>query len=107
MAATIKELILTLLSDGRWHSNLEIFNACGGKTWSWIQRMSELRRAGIVIDKREISSTHYEYKLVTPPEEIDFQRGRLKPQDAVAPKEAKPEEKFKIKKPEQMEMILN
>ena len=42
----MKERILRLLSDGRWHSSLEIALAVGrgGPAWSWDQRKNELIR---------------------------------------------------------------
>lgn len=111
MAETKKQLILAKLSDGFWHSGLELFEATGGKTWSWLQRLAELRNVGIEIEKRSISGTHYEYKLITPPEKIDFEKCSLitidgKQSTDNGKKKEKPEKEIKIKQFGQMELVF-
>lgn len=109
MAETKKQLILAKLSDGHWHSGMELFEATGGKTWSWLQRLAELRNAGIEIEKRSISGTHFEYRLITPSDKIDFEKCSLRAVDSgqltVNSKE-NPKAKIKTQRLGQTEMVF-
>lgn len=81
----MKERILRVLSDGQWHSSLEIALAVGkgGPAWSWDQRKNELIRDGGFHIERSIVNGHYYWKLLDPPEAIDFENCCLKKLESV------------------------
>lgn len=75
---TLKQKILRILIDGRWHSTNEILELL------WIrhrtkcvchsQRIGDLQRPkhGLEIDTKDEDNKHW-YKLITPREKIDLQ----------------------------------
>ena len=72
----MKERILHLLSDGRWHSSLEIALTVGkgGPAWSWDQRKNELiRDHGFHIGRKIDERGRFLWGLADPIELIDFE----------------------------------
>lgn len=72
----MKERILRLLSDGRWHSSLEIALAVGrgGPAWSWNQRKNELiNDDGFHIERKIDELGRFLWRLTDPTELIDFE----------------------------------
>jgi len=75
-----KQLFLEYMADGKWHSNWELTQKFG---WSFNQRKNELQReTGIQFEKKQSkkASSLWFYRLVTPPEDIDFENCCLKSQ---------------------------
>ena len=84
---TQHELILERLSDGFWHSALDLHKYA--HTWKAASRISELNAKGIHIESRLVKHPDgkktAEYKLITPVEHIDFKRCCLKVQPHLLP----------------------
>jgi len=74
---TLKRKILNLLSDGQWHSMFEMVRFCNEAT-SISQRIGDMIRAGIEFDRRHFGSRHWQWRLITPVDQIDFERASLK-----------------------------
>jgi hypothetical protein len=73
-----KRLVLLYFADRQRHGNKELCDRFG---WSWNQRKNlDLKHAGIIIDGEMINGNiaAWEYWLVTPNEEIDFEKCCLK-----------------------------
>ncbi|MDD5230202.1 MAG: hypothetical protein PHC43_02650 [Candidatus Marinimicrobia bacterium] len=81
-----KRLVLLYFADRQRHLNSELVSRFG---WAWNQRKNiELKQAGIRIDGEMINgnTAAWEYWLVTPNEDIDFEKCCLKPEsDKPAP----------------------
>ena len=62
---TDKELILSVLSDKKWHNVLEIITRCkpGCINWSVRSRISDLNRDGWAIESRIGGNRQAEYRL--------------------------------------------
>ena len=65
-----KERVLLLMSDGQWHSNVEICHpAIGGNRG--VGRLWEAEREGrIVYEKKQVGVDKYMYRLVKPAEPV-------------------------------------
>lgn len=77
---TQKQRILWYMADGKWHSALKLVEEFG---WSWNQRKNEMARLrGLRFEGRTVAgnSSHWEYRLLTPHAEIDFEKCCRKPQ---------------------------
>jgi hypothetical protein len=62
---TQKEKIVALLSDGRWHSTIELHAIC----WRYGARLWDLRRDGYVFEKRRTPDPRIEeWRLVSAPD---------------------------------------
>ena len=61
-----KERVIALMSDGQWHSNVEICHpAIGGNRG--VGRLWEARRErGLIVEKRRVGVDRYAYRLVKP-----------------------------------------
>jgi len=67
-----KRRILLYFTDRQWHTGLEMTQRFG---WAWNQRKNEMQRLGrIEFEARTVrhDSSNWEYRLVTPNDEIDF-----------------------------------
>jgi hypothetical protein len=63
---THKEKIVALLSDGRWHSTIELHAIC----WRYGARLWDLRRDGYVFEKRRTPDPRIEeWRLVSAPDQ--------------------------------------
>jgi len=76
---TVKQRVLKVLADGRWHTAVELCQPqVGGIAFN--QRLGELRRAGFEIEcERVPGKPYFRYRLLTPPVRIDFEKCCLKP----------------------------
>lgn len=73
-----KRMVLLYFADRKRHGNKELSDRFG---WSWNQRKNiELKRGGIIINGEMVNgnTAHWEYWLVTPNEDIDFEKCCLK-----------------------------
>jgi len=76
---TQKQRVLWHMADGLWHSGAEMTEKFG---WSWNQRKNEMARlGGLKFESRTVkgNSAHWEYRLLTPHNEIDFEKCCHKP----------------------------
>lgn len=78
-----KKEFLRFMADHhmQWFSNKELVDRFG---WSINQRKNEMNKAGIRFESRQCKDpgkySKWEYRLVTPPHRIDFEKCRLKPE---------------------------
>ena len=76
---TQHQKILAVLLDGQWHLASELHSAI--IFWKAASRISELKAKGIDVAGREAENkVQWEYRLITPVDQIDFNRCCLKPQ---------------------------
>lgn len=59
---TQAQAILHLLSDHRWHSSRELYQASG--SFRYGARIDDLRKKGHVIESKAISVSMWEYRLI-------------------------------------------
>jgi len=70
---THKEKIVALLSDGRWHSTVELHAIC----WRYGARLWDLRRDGYVFEKRRTADPRIEeWRMVSAPGQVGANRSR-------------------------------
>ena len=81
---TQHQLILECLSDHLWHLASEVHEAMHG--WKGASRISELKSRNIDIDGRKAQDrVQWEYRLITPVDQIDFKNCHLKVQPSGVP----------------------
>ena len=64
-----KQALLTLLSDGRWHTMRQMQEAGG---YRYGGRLHELRKAGHKIDTRNVFGDVFEYRLDLTPGQLEL-----------------------------------
>jgi len=67
------------MANGLWHSAIDLVDKFG---WSWNQRKNEMQRDGsLKFEGRTVENdpSHWEYRLITPHAEIDFEKCCHKP----------------------------
>ncbi len=61
------EALLSLLSDGRWHSQQEVLEAAG---YRYTGRVKNLRDAGYEIESWHVQGSEWRFRLVVKPRQL-------------------------------------
>lgn len=77
MKQTLKHRILEYFADQRWHSYTDILKAMN-LAGSWNQRKNEMQREEQIYWEDRTVDGVWEYRLLTNPIDIDFERCCLK-----------------------------
>ena len=77
MTKTLKHRILEYFKDQQWHSYCEILKAMN-LAGSWNQRKNEMQRERQIYWEERIVDKVWEYRLLTDPNDIDFEGCCLK-----------------------------